>query len=118
MVDAFSLVIPRFHDVLGNMMARGHAHYWLYGGRASILFDKVDCAVFRKAMSEVGTIHGFTPTFAHEGAGPGVQGGAADSGRPVRDRHRPLLLRERRLYEDGHRGVGGQFGSDEEYMLV
>ena len=35
MVDASSLVIPRFHDVLGDVMAHGHAHYWLHGGRGS-----------------------------------------------------------------------------------
>lgn len=35
MVDASSLVIPRFHDVLGDVMAHGHTHYWLHGGRGS-----------------------------------------------------------------------------------
>ena len=35
MVDASALVIPRFHDVLGDVMAHGHTHYWLYGGRGS-----------------------------------------------------------------------------------
>ena len=35
MVDASSLVIPAFHDVLGDVMAHGHTHYWLYGGRGS-----------------------------------------------------------------------------------
>ena len=28
-------VIPRFHDVLGDVMAHGHSHDWLYGGRGS-----------------------------------------------------------------------------------
>ena len=27
MVDASSLVIPCFHDVLGDVMAHGHTHY-------------------------------------------------------------------------------------------
>ena len=35
MVDASALVIPKFHDVLGDVMAHGHAHYWLHGGRGS-----------------------------------------------------------------------------------
>lgn len=35
MVSAAGLVIPRFHDVLGDVMAHGHTHYWLYGGRGS-----------------------------------------------------------------------------------
>ena len=35
MVDASTLVIPRFHDVLGDVMAHGHTHYWLHGGRGS-----------------------------------------------------------------------------------
>lgn len=35
MVDASSLVIPAFHDVLGDVMAHGHTHYWLHGGRGS-----------------------------------------------------------------------------------
>ena len=35
MLDASSLVIPRFHDVLGDVAAHGHTHYWLHGGRGS-----------------------------------------------------------------------------------
>lgn len=35
MVDASALVISRFHDVLGDVMAHGHTHYWLHGGRGS-----------------------------------------------------------------------------------
>lgn len=34
-VDASDLVIPAFHDVLGDVMAHGHTHYWLHGGRGS-----------------------------------------------------------------------------------
>ena len=26
-------IIPRFHLVLGDVMARGHTHHWLPGGR-------------------------------------------------------------------------------------
>lgn len=35
MVDTSSLVIPRFRDMLGDVMAYGHTHYWLHGGRGS-----------------------------------------------------------------------------------
>lgn len=32
MVKAADLVIPSFHDVLGDVMAHGHTHYWMHGG--------------------------------------------------------------------------------------
>lgn len=35
MITASELTIPRFHDVLGDVMAHGHTHYWLHGGRGS-----------------------------------------------------------------------------------
>lgn len=35
MVKAADLVIPSFHDVLGDVMAHGHTHYWMHGGRGS-----------------------------------------------------------------------------------
>lgn len=35
MVSAAELCISRFHDVLGDVMAHGHTHYWLHGGRGS-----------------------------------------------------------------------------------
>lgn len=35
MVDASAFVIPAFHDVLGDVMAHGHTHYWLHGERGS-----------------------------------------------------------------------------------
>ena len=35
MVNASDFIIPRFHDVLGDVMAHGHTHYWLHGGRGS-----------------------------------------------------------------------------------
>lgn len=34
-VRAADLVIPAFHDVLGDVFAHGHTHYWLHGGRGS-----------------------------------------------------------------------------------
>lgn len=33
--DVSALCIPRFHDVLGDVFAHGHTHYWLHGGRGS-----------------------------------------------------------------------------------
>ena len=35
MVEEADLVIPSFHDVLGDVMAHGHTHYWMHGGRGS-----------------------------------------------------------------------------------
>lgn len=35
MLTAADIVIPKFHDVLGDVMAHGHTHYWLHGGRGS-----------------------------------------------------------------------------------
>lgn len=35
MISAAEVVLPRFHDVLGDVMAHGHTHYWLHGGRGS-----------------------------------------------------------------------------------
>ena len=35
MVSASDFVIPAFHPVLGGVMAHGHTHYWLHGGRGS-----------------------------------------------------------------------------------
>lgn len=31
--NAADIVIPKFHDVLGDVMAHGHTHYWLHSGR-------------------------------------------------------------------------------------
>ena len=33
--NAADPVIPSFHDVLGDIFAHGHTHYWLHGGRGS-----------------------------------------------------------------------------------
>lgn len=35
MANAADFAISRFHDVLGDVMAHGHTHYWLHGGRGS-----------------------------------------------------------------------------------
>lgn len=35
MTSAADLAIPAFHGVLGDVMAHGHTHYWLHGGRGS-----------------------------------------------------------------------------------
>ena len=45
MVDASSLIIPRFHDVLGDVMCHGHTHYWLHGGRGSTKSSFISVAV-------------------------------------------------------------------------
>lgn len=45
MVDASSLIIPRFHDVLGDVMAHGHTHYWLFGGRSSTKMSFISLAI-------------------------------------------------------------------------
>ena len=44
-VDASDLVIPAFHDVLGDVMAHGHTHYWLHGGRESTKSSFVSVAM-------------------------------------------------------------------------
>lgn len=36
MIDVSLLVIPRFHDALGDVEAHGHTHYWLHSGRGSM----------------------------------------------------------------------------------
>jgi len=35
MLSAADFVIPKFHDVLGDVMSHSHTHYWLHGGRGS-----------------------------------------------------------------------------------
>ncbi|WP_448983481.1 PBSX family phage terminase large subunit [Olsenella uli] len=44
-VDVSDLVIPAFHDVLGDVMAHGHTHYWLHGGRGSTKSSFVSVAI-------------------------------------------------------------------------
>lgn len=45
MADASAIVIPAFHDVLGDVMAHGHIHYWLHGGRGSTKSSFVSVAI-------------------------------------------------------------------------
>lgn len=44
-VDASELVMPAFHDVLGDVMAHGHTHYWLHGERGSTKSSFVSVAI-------------------------------------------------------------------------
>lgn len=43
--DASELIIPTFHDVLGDVMTHGHTHYWLHGGRGSTKSSFVSVAI-------------------------------------------------------------------------
>lgn len=43
--SAADLCIPAFHDVLGDVMAHGHTHYWLHGGRGSTKSSFISLAV-------------------------------------------------------------------------
>lgn len=45
MVDASSLIIPRFHDALGDVMAHGYTHCWLFGGRGSTKSSFISLAI-------------------------------------------------------------------------
>jgi PBSX family phage terminase large subunit len=45
MSSAADLVIPSFHDVLGDVMAHGHTHYWLHGGRGSTKSSFISVAI-------------------------------------------------------------------------
>ena len=45
MGSAAELVIPRFHDVLGDVMAHGHTHYWMDGGRGSTKSSLISVAM-------------------------------------------------------------------------
>ena len=38
-------IIPRFHPVLGDVMAHGHTHYWLPGGRGSTKSSFISIAI-------------------------------------------------------------------------
>lgn len=44
-VDTSSIVMPAFHDVLGNVAAHGHTHYWLHGGRGSTKSSFISVAI-------------------------------------------------------------------------
>lgn len=54
MVDASSLIIPRFHDVLGDVMAHGHTHYWLFGGRGSTKSSFISLAIVLVMLANPG----------------------------------------------------------------
>ena len=43
--NAAELVIPTFHDVLGDIFAHGHTHYWLHGGRGSTKSSFISLAI-------------------------------------------------------------------------
>lgn len=45
MISAADVVIPKFHDVLGDVMAHGRTHYWLYGGRGSTKSSFISVAI-------------------------------------------------------------------------
>lgn len=54
MVDASSLIIPRFHDVLGDVMAHGRTHYWLFGGRGSTKSSFISLAIVLVMLANPG----------------------------------------------------------------
>ena len=54
MIDASSLIIPRFHDVLGDVMAHGHTHYWLFGGRGSTKSSFISLAIVLVMLTNPG----------------------------------------------------------------
>ena len=54
MVDASSLIIPRFRDVLGDVMAHGHTHYWLFGGRGSTKSSFISLAIVLVMLANPG----------------------------------------------------------------
>ncbi len=54
MIDASSLIIPRFHDVLGDVMAHGHTHYWLFGGRGSTKSSFISLAIVLVMLANPG----------------------------------------------------------------
>ena len=45
MISAADVVIPKFHDVLGDVMAHGHTHYWMFGGRGSTKSSFISVAI-------------------------------------------------------------------------
>ncbi|EHF02191.1 phage terminase large subunit [Olsenella sp. oral taxon 809 str. F0356] len=52
MISAADLVIPRFHDVLGDVMAHGHTHYWLHGGRGSTKSSFISLCIVLLVISQ------------------------------------------------------------------
>ena len=45
MTSVSDFIIPRFHPVLGDVMAHGHTHYWLHGGRGSTKSSFISIAI-------------------------------------------------------------------------
>ena len=54
MVRAADLVIPAFHDVLGDVMAHGHSHYWMDGGRGSTKSSFISVAIVLLLLAHPG----------------------------------------------------------------
>lgn len=54
MVDASSLIIPRFHDVLGDVMAHGYTHCWLFSGRGSTKSSFISLAIVLVMLAKPG----------------------------------------------------------------
>jgi hypothetical protein len=44
-IEVSDLVIPAFHDVLGDVMCHGHSHYWMHGGRGSTKSSFISVAI-------------------------------------------------------------------------
>lgn len=51
MISAADLCAPVFHDVLGDVMAHGHTHYWLHGGRGSTKSSFISLAIVLLVVS-------------------------------------------------------------------
>lgn len=45
MTTVSDFIIPRFHPVMGDVMARGHTHYWLPGWRGSTKSSFIPIAI-------------------------------------------------------------------------
>lgn len=54
MVDASSLIIPRFHDVLGDVMAHGCTHCWLFSGRGPTKSSFISLAIVLVMLAKPG----------------------------------------------------------------
>lgn len=50
-INASELCISHFHDVLGDVMAHGHTHYWLHGGRGSTKSSFISLAIVLLLLS-------------------------------------------------------------------
>ena len=52
MTSAADHVIGRFHDVLGDVMAHAHTHYWLHGGRGSTKSSFISLCIVLLVMAK------------------------------------------------------------------